>query len=67
MLKLRPLAEACRAQHSQRPSAGHRLRNPPLHFVGGRTWLPDWFLHAAHMIGAAAIRWGLILTASTFL
>lgn len=37
-----------------------------LHFVGGRTWMPAWCLHAVHMIGAAAIPMGLILTGATF-
>ena len=37
-----------------------------LHFAGGRTWLPAWFLSAVHGTGAAAIPMGLILTGATF-
>ena len=57
------------------PPAWRRILNVPacaigvaitLHFLHGKTWLPEWVLSAVHAVGAAAIPMGLIMTGATF-
>lgn len=37
-----------------------------LHFLGARTWMPHVAMSAVHMVGAAAIPMGILLTGATF-
>lgn len=37
-----------------------------LHFAGGRAWLPDFFLTAVKVLGAAGLPMALVLTGATF-